>query len=143
MTVAMLPTPRALAAAATCVLALVAGPAPSAPGPQRPPLAPVMSVATATAPPATPGLCTARVRLDAPAGAWIDVVLPPGWVVEADLPDEAWRRAFGVRLPASSGAVDLTLRRLTAEAAPIHAEVHHDGPDGAITEPWSITGCGS
>lgn len=149
MTVGMLPTPRTLAAAVTCLAALVAGPAPTAP---RPPEATPPRAMTGPTPgrsdrapgsSATSGECIASVSLDAPPGAWIDVVLPPGWVADAGLPDHASHRAFGVRLPAASGAVDILLHRLTADAAPIHAEVHHDSPQGPISERWPITGCGS
>lgn len=141
MTVATLPTPRTLAAALICLAALVAGPAPSAPPAQDASLLPRVLPAPAQA--ATPGSCIAHVNLQAPPGAWIDVVLPPGWVAEPGLPDQASLRAFGVRLSAAPGAVDLPLRRLTPDAAPLHAEVHHQAPQGPITERWPIAGCGS
>ena len=144
MTVATLPQPRSLAAAALVIAALwlgakptdIAAAAVSAPPPaSHRPQAPWRNGVT--------GACTAKVSLDAALGSVIDVVLPPGWVVEPGLPAQATSHAFGVRLPASGGVVELPLRRLGPDAAPIHAEIHRVGPQGAVTEAWPVTGCGS
>ncbi len=142
MTVATLPQPRSLAAAALVIAALWLGAKPtdsaaaavSAPASHRPQAPRRNEVA---------GACTAKLSLDAAWGSVIDVVLPPGWVVEPGLPTQATSRAFGVRLPASGGVVELPLRRLGPDAAPIHAEIHRVGPHGAVTEAWPVSGCGS
>ena len=142
MTVATLPQPRSLAAAALVIAALWLGAKPTD----------IAAAAVSAPPPAShrpqarnevPGACTAKVSLDATLGSVIDVVLPPGWVVEPGLPSQATSRAFGVRLPAGGGVVELPLRRLGSDAAPIHAEIHRVGPQGAVTEAWPVTGCGS